>query len=91
MAWAKLKWSGYLLFLILVMCACVDRENVLVFSTLPDENTMDSCLESPCDGVGNINGEVDWIEPSQVEDPALLMASKASGMINIDKGAVDSL
>lgn len=46
----------------------------------------EGCADGQCDGVGNINGEVDWLEPSQVEDPQLLALTRASGMLQTDKG-----
>ena len=63
---------------------------MLIVPTAPVETLGYTCGERECDGVGNINGEVDWIEPSQVEDPSLIAATKASGMINIDKGIIYS-
>jgi len=46
----------------------------------------EGCGGGLCDGVGNVNGEVDWLEPSEVEDPQLLAVTRASGMIQTDKG-----
>ena len=78
--------SWIIVILVSMVCGCDERQTVLVFSTPEEDKLGYTCAENECDGVGNINGEVDWIEPSQVEDPLLLAATQASGMINIDKG-----
>ena len=71
---------------LLMSASCADRAADEPTSS-PEGTRYAPCEDGTCDGVGNINGEVDWIEPSEVEDPALLSVTRASGMIRSGQGS----
>lgn len=71
-----------------LIAGCAEREMVLI--TLDPSQRDVPCADGGCDGVGNINGVVDWIEPRDVTDEGLLNAAKASGMITISGGGETS-
>ena len=74
-----------LIYSLASLIGCVTERQVIVVTGAGGAVESEPCGGGRCDGVGNINGELDWLEPSELEEAVLLAASRASGMIQTDR------